>query len=454
MDSLFHASGRLRSARHDLSSPSPPEGRRSPRLEFKLILGTDKRNPHLSVSGDADAGRLSVFYGLELLEVISNQPEHPAYKLMVGRLYNAGVKVRTLQEVFEVDRKTLQRWGPALHSGNEALLWRVLAGSAASPQTDAADRGLRADTLADASGREGCRNFRQRLRQEIQQIFGVSLSGEALRPLLQRLRTRLTAATGFAHPQGISRFARRPRGLDLRVRSQQDFYLDPHPKHYTGQQNVLKGWCPKIRWADKALHADFVHTAAGHPLYFELTDNYADLRQRLPGLILRLRAGGGWPADWVLNWVVDRGAFGRVLFVQMRDTPAHHLIPWEKDYHPEPWLASAPTGRLEITRARNSTHDTRSYHLQQQRRVWEQQQARKPLEQQRAQRRQGQQQRRLEAVQAQLATAVSDVGAASEGLAALRAQRARLQAAQTQGQSRVAPRQQAIVASLTSAWIK
>jgi hypothetical protein len=192
----------------------------------------------------------------------------------------------------------------------------------------------------------------------------VSLSGEALRPLLQRLRTRLTAATGFAHPQGISRFARRPRGLDLRVRSQQDFYLDPHTKHYTGQQNVLKGWCPKIRWADKALHADFVHTAAGHPLHFELTDNYADLRQRLPGLILRLRAGGGWPADWVLNWVVDRGAFGRVLFVQMRDTPAHHLIPWEKDYHPEPWPASAPTGRLEITRARNSTHDTRSYHFE------------------------------------------------------------------------------------------
>src|ERR1039458_2266971 len=36
-----------------------------------------------------------------------------------------------------------------------------------------------------------------------------------------------------------------------------DFYFDPHTKHYTGEQNVLKGWCPKIRGADKVLHSDF-----------------------------------------------------------------------------------------------------------------------------------------------------------------------------------------------------
>jgi len=27
-----------------------------------------------------------------------------------------------------------------------------------------------------------------------------------------------------------------------------DFYLDPHTKHYTGMQRVLKGWCASIRW--------------------------------------------------------------------------------------------------------------------------------------------------------------------------------------------------------------
>jgi len=50
---------------------------------------------------------------------------------------------------------------------------------------------------------------------------------------------------------------------------QRDFYFHPHTKHYTGMQNVLKGWCSRIRWADKVLHSDFFHTAAGQPLAFQ-----------------------------------------------------------------------------------------------------------------------------------------------------------------------------------------
>ena len=68
-----------------------------------------------------------------------------------------------------------------------------------------------------------------------------------------------------------------------------DFYFDPHTKHYTGEQNVLKGWCSKIRLADKVLHSDFIHTAQGAPIYFETTDNFADLRQRFCGVIARAR---------------------------------------------------------------------------------------------------------------------------------------------------------------------
>ena len=46
-----------------------------------------------------------------------------------------------------------------------------------------------------------------------------------------------------------------------------DFYYDPHTKHYTGMQKVLKGWCSGIRLADKALHMDFIHTCEGYPVY-------------------------------------------------------------------------------------------------------------------------------------------------------------------------------------------
>jgi len=54
-------------------------------------------------------------------------------------------------------------------------------------------------------------------------------------------------------------------------------------------QNTLNGWCASIRWADKLINSDSIHTAKGHPIYFECTDNYDDLRARFAPLVARLR---------------------------------------------------------------------------------------------------------------------------------------------------------------------
>jgi hypothetical protein len=57
------------------------------------VLGTDKRNPIFSVCRQGGiAPSLHVYYGAELLEVVSEDRQHPAYKLLVARLYNAGVQ--------------------------------------------------------------------------------------------------------------------------------------------------------------------------------------------------------------------------------------------------------------------------------------------------------------------------------------------------------------------------
>jgi len=93
-----------------------------------------------------------------------------------------------------------------------------------------------------------------------------------------------------------------------------DFYFDPHTKHYTGRQNVLKGWCANIRWADKVLHSDFFHTAAGDPVYLECADNYQDMRERFAALLPRLRQDLGLPAEGVLTFVLDRGIFSQEVF--------------------------------------------------------------------------------------------------------------------------------------------
>jgi hypothetical protein len=148
-----------------------------------------------------------------------------------------------------------------------------------------------------------------------------------------------------------------------------DFYLDPHTKHYTGMAAVLKGWCPGIRLADKAMHADFIHTAQGHPLYFECTDNFADLRQRVPGLIQRFRQLLHWP-ERKLTYVIDRGIFGQEAFEPFVEDPLLELITWEKDYQPQPWPADAAVQHLVIERARNHARDVRSYHFEYRQEPW------------------------------------------------------------------------------------
>src|SRR5216684_5099468 len=95
---------------------------------LQLILGTDKRNPCLEVYLDESEKHLHVYYGFELLEVVPNNRESMGYKLMAAQLFNAGLKVKALEETLEVNHKTLARWGEAVRSGDPEELTRVLLG--------------------------------------------------------------------------------------------------------------------------------------------------------------------------------------------------------------------------------------------------------------------------------------------------------------------------------------
>ena len=96
---------------------------------LQTVLGTDKGNPIFSVyRQEGAAPSLHVYYGAELLEVVPEDRRHPAFKLLIGRLYNAGVKGLALRQNFRVDRKTMQRWGQALQSEDPEQLVQALAG--------------------------------------------------------------------------------------------------------------------------------------------------------------------------------------------------------------------------------------------------------------------------------------------------------------------------------------
>jgi hypothetical protein len=103
-------------------------------LTGQLILGTDRRNPLFTVycHEEGQEEQLHVYYGLELLEVVSADRNAPSFKMLVGRLYNAGVSLRVLQQTFRADAKTIQRWGRALRSRDAQELIRVLGGRRSS----------------------------------------------------------------------------------------------------------------------------------------------------------------------------------------------------------------------------------------------------------------------------------------------------------------------------------
>ena len=526
---------------------------------LQLILPTDKRNPSFSLYLTADEQAIHVYYGLELLEVVPADREHVAYKLLVARLYNAGLRVRILAEVFQLDPKTMRAWGHALRSHDPALLQRMVLGPEAGRKRTAVIDGYvrqRWPQLLD----EGCRNYREKLQQEIEGLFNIRLSGETLRVLMAQIKTEGTptpdttapaespdalpaqpppsptvAAPDFAATDeglaaltsspvvaraepptadelvrptalrettcaddaeraeelpslraadstgedasaggatatppppatskstpsfwapapgaailcdhaGLLLFARAlgslpgvvaPReplltqwlgsvllgaanveqtkylnwddlslllGSAVRFPTPQreelqrlatpvtvaavlrwnflqigpaavgaDFYFDPHTQHYTGMQPVLKGWCAAIRWADKLVNSDFVHTAQGHPIYFECTDNYADLRARFAPLIGRLRATLQWAPQRVLTFVVDRGIYSNEVFAQVIADPAVHLITWQKGYVAEPWDAAAVSGAFGLEKARNHAQDVRLYQFSYHDRIW------------------------------------------------------------------------------------
>ena len=509
---------------HPPEDTSPADGGLTEPPMGQLLLGTDKRNPVFAVYEDDSGQRLLVFYGFEIIEIVPNDPQSPAYKLLLGRLYNSGVKLRALCESFQVAPKTIRRWGTALRRGDPVELIRVLEGrSARRKVTVEVERFARMrwpDLVAER--RYGAV---ERLRQEIQSVFGVEISRSGLQTLIRELKagsapppaplppndpqsegrvpteasaptppgrerpngemgmhclaeasaepgstaaettalqtTVLAAPPGhIAHPSaffpkdpaganywcdhagvlifagalasvstvsasaqpilaqwlaalwlgahnieqtkflnwedlelilgGVVRYPT-PQREQLKALAEDpgvidglwrfnlknlgpavgpDFYFDPHTKHYTGEQQVLKGWCPKIRFADKVLHSDFIHTIRGEPLYFETTDNFADLRQRFFGVIERARQALQWPPERVLTFVVDRGIFGAECFEKVILDPHLHLITWQKGFVAQAWEPSQVMGTTTITRFRNCSTDLRGYQFEYVERRW------------------------------------------------------------------------------------
>lgn len=140
-----------------------------------------------------------------------------------------------------------------------------------------------------------------------------------------------------------------------------DFYYDPHTKHYTGMHKLLKGWCSAIRWADKALHSDFIHTVEGMPVYMHHADNYQDLRERFFPIIAKFRQTVALRAEKKITIIIDRGIYSIETFQSVKKDSNLELISWEKGYKAGEYDSEKCDGQFCYSRLRNHATDKRLY---------------------------------------------------------------------------------------------
>jgi hypothetical protein len=138
-----------------------------------------------------------------------------------------------------------------------------------------------------------------------------------------------------------------------------DYYYDPHTKQYTGMRKILKGWCSAIRWADKALHSDFIHTSEGMPVYMESCDNYLDLRERFFMVVSNFRQVVKISPEKKITITIDRGIYGLETFQQVQKKSALELISWEKGFKTGEFDRAECNGTFHYSRPRNHAGDVR-----------------------------------------------------------------------------------------------
>ena len=93
------------------------------------ILGTDKNNSCFTVfKSDSNPNKLEVYFGMALLEVVNHDKSSVLFKLLVGRLYNSRLKVKDLEEAFQMPSSTFRKWGTIIQNeSDDKIIKRILA---------------------------------------------------------------------------------------------------------------------------------------------------------------------------------------------------------------------------------------------------------------------------------------------------------------------------------------
>ena len=154
---------------------------------LQLVIGADRQNG-FSVYKDKKDNTVKVYYGMNFFDLSPMDKNSFEYKYLLGKLYIAGIKVKTLIKHFGFSYPTYKRWGDAIRSGDEERIYIAFSGQGSKHKK------LTPDIIAFIThdfGQVYKRNkysYSQEIRQDIKEVFGKELSAELIRPLLGKLK--------------------------------------------------------------------------------------------------------------------------------------------------------------------------------------------------------------------------------------------------------------------------
>ena len=140
------------------------------------------------------------------------------------------------------------------------------------------------------------------------------------------------------------------------------FYYDPHSISYSGLKNILKGWCGSKGKATKVNYHDFIHSSSGEPAYFEIADNYLDMRDRFITVINNFNSKILNTPETQPTFIVDRGIYGKEKMIEINSN-GFGLVTWDKDYKKDAWDEKLEINNFTISRAKNRTTTVKIWNI-------------------------------------------------------------------------------------------
>lgn len=440
-----------------------------------VLHGGESIATDLSVFLNEEESSFDAYIGVALLERVPISPEALDHKMLVGRLFNAGVKLCELRKGFGHDGRTVRKWGEALKSGDIDVMAQAFSGRGyrkkATPELIRYARQLYRNRKSMNLGK----NYREVIISMIEEVFSVTISPSLASAIFQgvekgncgppeQLPESSTcrgsdAGISSLSPPSIQKSPIFPFengaigggillrhaglvlfGLWLRLftglerqmicqilqgavnveqskslchgslarfsdiagkglKTQRDlleaqatresimevyrrnailipdgpnkgdlYYFDPHVKEYTGDLDVLKGWCGRRHGITKAVNLDSFHTRSGRACFVGHYDPYYDMRERFFMSLELFNELFDEDKQQGRTFVIDRAIYGKAAFNRFNKD---FLITWEKNYKGTGWDSDAKTVTFERERTRNHAGDLRTYRFECQESEWQ-----------------------------------------------------------------------------------